>query len=135
MNERTCAPAPVLAPAQVAARRAAIASWVALIALCVLWEVWLAPLRPGGSWLVLKTVPLLLPLRRLLRGDVAVFQWSTLIVLLYVAEATVRTFEPAPFSTLAWIELMLAAAYFMAAIVYLRPFKQAARRRREEHAR
>ena len=25
----------------------------ALIFLCIFWEGWLAPLRPGGSWLIL----------------------------------------------------------------------------------
>ena len=38
---------------------AASASLVALIVLCVAWEAWLAPLRPGGSWMILKVVPLL----------------------------------------------------------------------------
>ena len=33
-----------------------------LIVLCVAWEMWLAPLRPGGSWMVLKAALLLLPL-------------------------------------------------------------------------
>ena len=40
------------------------ASLVALILLCTLWELWLAPLRPGGSMLVLKVLQLLLNLRR-----------------------------------------------------------------------
>lgn len=123
---------PAVTAAQRNARRLAIGAWFALAALCVLWELWLAPLRPGGSWLVLKVLPLLVPARGLVRGDVSAFQWATLIVLLYVAEATVRAFEPAPYSTLAWIEFALAAAFFAAAIVYLRPFKLAARRRRAE---
>jgi uncharacterized membrane protein len=114
------------------ARRVAIVAWFALAVLCVLWEVALAPLRPGGSWLVLKVVPLLVCARGLLRGDVAAFQWATLIVLLYVAEAAVRAFEPVPHAILAGIEFALAGAFFAAAIVYLRPFKQAARRRRAE---
>ena len=29
-------------------------SLVVLIFLCLAWELWLAPLRTGGSWLVLK---------------------------------------------------------------------------------
>lgn len=37
----------------------AAASLVALIILCVAWELVLAPLRPGGSWMVLKVIPLL----------------------------------------------------------------------------
>ncbi|GAB4465436.1 MAG: DUF2069 domain-containing protein [Burkholderiaceae bacterium] len=123
---------PALTTAQRNARRVAIGAWLALAALCVLWEIALAPLRPGGSWLALKVVPLLVPVRGLVHGDVAAFQWATLIVLLYVAEAAVRAFEPAPHATLAWIEFALAASFFAAAIVYLRPFKQAARRRRAE---
>lgn len=118
--------------AQRNAQRLAIGTWFALAVVCVLWELWLAPLRPGGSWLVLKVLPLLVAARGLVRGDVCAFQWATLIVLLYVAEAAVRAFEPAPYSTLAWIELALAATFFAAAIVYLRPFKLAARRRRAE---
>ena len=35
---------------------AAVASLIALIVLCVAWEMWLAPLRPGGSWMALKVV-------------------------------------------------------------------------------
>ncbi len=42
--------------------RAALTSLLALIALCLAWGLRLAPLRPGGSWLGLKTVPLLAPL-------------------------------------------------------------------------
>ena len=40
-------------------RRAAAASLLALALLEMLWELWLAPLKPGGSWLVLKVLPLL----------------------------------------------------------------------------
>ena len=42
----------------------AVASLLALILLTLAWELWLAPLRPGGSWLVLKAAILLLPLRK-----------------------------------------------------------------------
>ena len=39
---------------------ATVSSLLALIALCVAWELFVAPIRPGGSWLVLKVLPLLL---------------------------------------------------------------------------
>ncbi len=123
---------PAVSAAQRNARRVAIGAWLALAVLCVLWELVLAPLRPGGSWLVLKVVPLFVCARGLLRGDITAFQWAILIVLLYVAEAAVRAFEPAPRATLAWIELALASTFFAAAIVYLRTFKQAARWRGAE---
>ncbi|MBK9246169.1 MAG: DUF2069 domain-containing protein [Burkholderiales bacterium] len=119
----------VLSPQQRAARSIAAASWLALLLLVVLWEWLLAPLRPGGSWLVLKGVPLLLPLRGVLRGDVKVMQWALLLVLAYIAEGSVRAVDAPPAGTLAMIEIALGLAFFAAAIVYLRPFKKAARRR------
>ena len=121
--------APALAPAQRAAWRVAAASWLALIALAVLWEWLLAPLRPGGSWLVLKSLPLLLPLRGVLRGDVKVMQWALLLVLLYVAEGSVRAADAAPAGTMAMIQTAIGLVFFASTIVYLRPFKKAARAR------
>lgn len=121
--------APALSPAQRAAWRIAVASWLALLVLATLWEWLLAPLRPGGSWLVLKSLPLLLPLAGLLRGDVKIMQWALLLVLSYIAEGGVRATDPPPAGTLAIIEIMLGLAFFAAAIVYLRPFKKAARAR------
>jgi len=118
-----------LSPAQQLAARVAAAAWVGLLVLTVLWESLLAPLHPGGSWLVLKAVPLLLVLRGVVRGDVRTMQWALLLVLPYVAEASVRVVDPAPTGTLALIELALGLLFFVAAIVYLRPFKLAARRK------
>ena len=120
---------PALSPAQRAAWRLAAGGWLALIFLTVLWEWWLAPLRPGGSWLVLKAAPLLLPLRGVLRGDVKAMQWALLLVLPYIAEGSVRALDPPPVGALAMIEIALGLAFFAAAIVYLRPFKKAARLR------
>ena len=116
-------------PVQRAAWWVAAGCWLALLLLAVLWEWLLAPLRPGGSWLVLKAAPMLLPLRGVLRGDAAAMQWALLLVLLYAAEAAVRIADAPPVAALAAIELALALAFFAAAIVYLRPFKKAARAR------
>ncbi|HEV7930043.1 MAG TPA: DUF2069 domain-containing protein, partial [Nitrosospira sp.] len=55
----------------------AAVSLVALIVLCVTWELVLAPLRPGGSWMVLKVLPLLLPLRGILKRNIYTMQWSS----------------------------------------------------------
>jgi uncharacterized membrane protein len=120
---------PALTATQQAARRAAALTWVTLLLLAVLWEWLLAPLRPGGSWLLLKAVTLLLPLAGVLRGDVKIMQWALLLVLLYIAEGSVRAADPPPAGTLAMIEIALGLVFFIAAIVYLRPFKKAARAR------
>jgi len=116
-------------PTQQTARRVAAAAWVALLLLTVLWEWQLAPLRPGGSWMVLKGLPLLLPLAGVLRGDVKAMQWALPLSLLYLAEGSVRIFDAPPAAALAAIEILLALAFFVAAIVYLRPYKLAAKAR------
>jgi uncharacterized membrane protein len=69
----------------------------ALILLCLAWELWLAPLRPGGSWMALKALPLLFPVRGVLRGTIYTFQWTLLLVPAYFAEGVVRAWsERAP---------------------------------------
>ena len=108
----------------------AVAAWLSLIALALRWETWLAPLRPGGSWLVLKALPLLLPLRGVLRGDVKTMQWALLLVLPYIAEGSVRLVDAPAVGVMSVIEIALGAAFFAAAVVYLRPFKKAARARK-----
>jgi len=108
----------------------AAGSLIGLIALCVAWELVLAPLRPGGSWMVLKVVPLLLPLRGVLKRDIYTLQWSSMLILLYLAEGTVRAMsDRTPVSaTLGWVETALAGIYFFCAILYLRPHKVAAKK-------
>lgn len=97
------------------------ASLVALIVLCVVWELWLAPARLGGSWLVLKALPLLVPLRGILHGRRYTYQWSSMLILVYFSEGVVRAWaEAPPARTFAMIELLLALAFFIAAIVFAR---------------
>ena len=91
----------------------AVASLLALIALCLAWELWLAPLRPGGSWLSLKAVPLLAPLRGLLHGRRYTFQWTPFLALPYFTEGVVRAWaEPPPVRILAALEIALSVALF-----------------------
>lgn len=56
-----------------------------LIASCLATELWLAPLRPGGSWLVLKVLPLLAALPGILNGRRYTFQWLSLLIWIYFA--------------------------------------------------
>ncbi len=104
-----------------AAWLAACAAWIGLILLGLAWELVLAPLRPGGSWLVLKVLPLLFPLMGLLRARRYTFKWSSLLVWAYVAEGVVRAAsDPGPSAHLAFLEVALGAAFFAAAVVFLR---------------
>jgi len=104
-----------------AAWLAACAAWIGLIFLGLAWEMFLAPLRPGGSWLVLKVLPLLAPLMGLLRARRYTFKWSSLLVWAYLAEGAVRAMsDPGPSARLAIVEIALAAAFFAAAVIFLR---------------
>ena len=100
---------------------ASIVSLIALMLLCIAWEARLAPLRPGGSMLMLKTLPLLLPLPGILRGKIYTFQWSSMLVLLYLMEGMVRAMTDKGFSaTLALAELGIATVFFFSTIFYVR---------------
>lgn len=105
---------------------AACASLVALVFLCLAWELVLAPVKPGGSWLALKALPLLAPLFGVLRGRRYTFQWSTLLIWAYAAEGAARIYTDTGFSAqLALAELLLALAYFAAAVAYLKTTRAA----------
>ncbi len=104
-----------------AARIAASVLLVALILLGLAWELFLAPLRPGGSWLVLKILPLLAALFGILHGKRYTYQWSTLLIWMYAAEGATRMYTDLGMSSLlAAIEFTLALAYFAAAVAYVR---------------
>ncbi len=108
--------------------RLAVGSLIALIVLCIAWEWFLAPLRPGGSWLIIKFLPLLLPLRGVLKRDRYTMQWSSMLILLFFTEGVVRaTSDRAPSSWLAWGEVALSLLFFFSVIFYLRPYKRRAR--------
>jgi uncharacterized membrane protein len=99
----------------------AICSLISLIALCLAWETFLAPLRPGGSWLMLKALPLLVPLFGILRGNRYTFQWASMFMLFYFMEGVVRAWSDAGLSAqLALIEVALAVIFFFAAIYFAR---------------
>jgi uncharacterized membrane protein len=94
-------------------------SLIALIFLCLAWELWLAPLRPGGSGLVMKTLPLLLPLMGILKGRRYTYQWAPMLMLVYFTEGVVRAWSDKGLSAwLAGAEVALSVVFFFAAIYY-----------------
>lgn len=104
-----------------AAHALACASLIALIFVCLSWELWGAPVRAGGSWLVLKTLPLLAPLMGVLRGRRYTYKWSPMLALPYFMEGATRAYaERLPSSGYALAEAALAAVFFAAALAYLR---------------
>lgn len=91
---------------------------LALIFLCLAWELWLAPLRPGGSWVALKALPLLLPLLGVLNGRRYTYQWASMLILVYFAEGVVRTLSDSGTAVaLALAEALLALGFFGSAVL------------------
>jgi len=102
-------------------RGTATAALVALIVLCVAWELWLAPLRPGGSLMALKALPLALPLGGIWSGRRYTYQWSSMLVLAYFAEGVMRAWGDTGLSqALAFIEVLLSVLFFAAVVAYAR---------------
>lgn len=107
-------------PARIALmRNLSVAATLALIALGLAWELWLAP--TGRGTLALKVVPLVLTLPGLLRMRLFIYRWMSLLVWLYVTEGLVRaTSEGMPGAALAWAEVTLAVLIFMAVAGHIR---------------
>ena len=109
-----------------ALQRSAAVSLFGLFFLCLLWEIWLAPLKPGGTLLFLKALPLAFAMRGVVRGSLYTIQWASMLVLLYLMEGVVRVMSdpPGPSIMLAWIEIVLATIFFFSSIFYVRPAKR-----------
>ena len=105
----------------------ACSSLIAVILFMLLRELMLAPVRPGGSWLALKTIPLALALFGILKGRIYTYQWASLLIWVYIAFAVVSgiTDPRAASRTAGWVEAGLCALFFVAAVAYVRPFKKA----------
>ena len=100
--------------AEVVLYHGAWSTLTAMIFLTLAWEFWLAPLRPGGSWLALKAIPLVCALSGLLHARRYTYQWASLLVLAYFAEGIVRAWsEMGTSRLLASIQVILAFLLFL----------------------
>ena len=126
-------PSPISAPSRTALQAAcqrwrllSVAQVAGLIVLGSLWELWLAPLKPGGSLLVFKVLPLVFVLPALIRGWVKPYQLWTMLILLYLCEGIVRGMsDPNGLSaTLGWLEALLSAGCYVTLMLYVRTYRQ-----------
>jgi uncharacterized membrane protein len=102
-------------------RRLALASLLGLIVLGLAWEMWLAPIRPGGSLLALKVLPLCIPLAGILKNRMYTYRWVSLLVWLYFTEGVVRAWsDRAPGNYLGLIEVFLCLTLFAACALHVR---------------
>ena len=120
----TASPANSLPPSDsgvAATRWLATGSLLALIVLCLAWELVLAPVRPGGSWLAIKALPLCIPLAGILKNRMYTYRWVSLLVWLYFTEACVRGWSDRwPSNALAMAEGALCLVLFTACAMHVR---------------
>jgi uncharacterized membrane protein len=108
-----------------APRHVTVACFAALALLTLAVEMWLAPLRPGGSLLALKALPLLVALPSLWRGGVRTYQWWSMLILGYLCLGLVRGASDSGLSAaMGWLEAALAGLAFAAIIAYVRASRQ-----------
>ena len=109
------------APWVTTTRVLAVGSLLGLIVLGLAWELWLAPLRPGGSWLALKVLPLCIPLAGLLKNRMYTYRWVSLMVWFYFTEGAVRAYsDRVPSNYLAMMEVGLCMTLFVACALHVR---------------
>ena len=102
-------------------RWTAAVSLLGLIVLGVLWEMVLAPIRPGGSLLALKVLPLILPLAGVMKNRMYTYRWLSLLLWLYFTEGIVRAWsDKAPGNYLAMIEVVLCLILFAACSLHVK---------------
>ncbi len=104
--------------------------WIGLITLTVLWEGWLAPTPPPGFWLLLKSLPLLIPLFGMLHMKRTSFSVAGLIGMLYFTEGILISWGeyaagiPNPILLACSLaEVFLVLAFVACVYVYLRNTK------------
>ena len=108
-------------PTVTATRVLAVGSLLGLIVLGLAWELVLAPLRPGGSWLALKVLPLCIPLAGLLKNRMYTYRWVSLLVWVYFTEGAVRAYsDRPPGNYLAMVEVFLCLTLFVACALHVR---------------
>ena len=102
-------------------RYLAFGSTAGLIVLGIAWEMWLAPIRPGGSLLALKVLPLCVPLAGILKNRMYTYRWLSLLVWLYFTEGATRAWsDRPPGNYLAMIEVALCLLLFVACALHVR---------------
>ncbi len=102
-------------------------SWFSLVVLCVLWESVIAPIKPGGSWAVIKVIPMLFALKGIWQAKNYTMQWSSMLVMLYFIEGVVRLNDSGLSAYMAGLEIVLSLIAYFSLLAYLKPLKKIAK--------
>lgn len=92
-------------------------SYIALIFINLLWELFYTP-SGESSWMVIKAVILVLPLRQLIKKNLYTLEWINFIIILFFIEGVVRAWsETMPSQLFAISEVILTVVFFFTSIL------------------
>ena len=102
-----------------------VACLISMSIWCVLWEGYLTTNVGNGSWMTIKSIPIILPLFGILRNKVKAYQYSVLLVFPYFIEGTVRTYADTGVDyTMAVGELTLSLLTFVTLLYSVKKIKK-----------
>lgn len=100
-------------------------TWCALIVLTLIWDGYFTPLGTGRWLLVIKLLPLCLPLRGILSGKIYTYQYCSMLILMYFTESVMRIWDNSPISQFcAALEMLFSVGFFVGCLLYLQQFKR-----------
>ncbi|MBW8192201.1 DUF2069 domain-containing protein [Neiella marina] len=103
-------------------RKLALVGYFGVIALVILWQSMLSPHPHVSSmWLsVLWLIPLLFPLKGMIKNNPYTHAWSTFIAMLYLMHGCVQVYVEPEERLLAAIEIGLVSCWLIGSIFYAR---------------
>ncbi|MGE4596648.1 MAG: DUF2069 domain-containing protein [Methylophilaceae bacterium] len=102
----------------------AVFSLISLIILNLTWELFYNPLREQGSWMVIKSIILLLPLFGILKKNKYTYQWSSMFILLFFIEGVVRSYSETGLSqNIAFFQILLSVIFFLSTVFFCKTIK------------
>ncbi len=103
------------------ARKLALIGYLGLLIWIPVWHLWLSPPKFGLSpWLTFSIwfIPLLFPLRGMLKGDPYTHAWSSYVVMFYFLHSLTLVVADENERWLAVVEFIFAACYFTGNVYY-----------------
>ncbi|NER59769.1 DUF2069 domain-containing protein [Pseudomonas sp. MAFF212428] len=110
-----------LAPRLRVTRILSLATFLGLITLLTVNNLWFADLHGArtGVILAIELVPLLLVLPGMLMGSARAHAWTCFVVNLYFIKGVLAAFDPAR-ALLGWLEVGISLGLFVSALLYVR---------------
>lgn len=114
-------------------RACALASFIGLALLLLVWNLAFADLHGARTWVVvgIQLIPLLLVAPGMLTGSPRAHAWTCFIVNLYFIQGVLAAIDPGRM-IYGWLEAMVSLALFISALLYTRWAYQYERKRAGE---